>query len=191
MSVSTRLMAAVLLTAGALLGVRAWNAHLVAQGDKQGADRVQTAWDKDTARRDKADADARAAAASQQAELERIARAAESAKQQEAERIARDQAQREGALRQSLALATTRNRGLLDTIAALNARDSAQLPGTAPDAGAAALAVAARTARELLGQCSSRYTAVAADADRLANQVTGLQDFVLSTSSAPQKATIE
>ncbi|MBF9263578.1 DUF2514 domain-containing protein [Paracidovorax cattleyae] len=186
---STRLVIYGLLICGALVGVEAWQSHLIAKGDARGAARVQAAWRIETARRDKADADAAADAAHNQAEQERIARAAEQSKQQEVERVARDQAQREGALRQSLALATSRNRSLLDTIATLNARDAVQLSGTATDAGSAALADAARTARELLGQCSSRYTAVAANADRLANQVKGLQDFVRAVQQPAVGAT--
>ncbi|CAM3351867.1 DUF2514 domain-containing protein [Paracidovorax anthurii] len=187
---SARVTLAVVATIAVILGVRAWNAHLVAQGDSQGAARVRSEWSIADGKRLKQEADARANAALARAKEERIARQAEQAKQQEAERIAREQAHREGALRSAVARADARNRSLLDTISELNARDAGDVSGTAEAAGTAALADAARTARDLLGQCSRRYTAVAADADRLANQVTGLLDFVRAVQQPAAGATV-
>lgn len=175
-----RILIAVLLTAAAFWGVRAWNAHLLAQGDAQGALRVRTEWDTAEAKRQAAGKEALLQA-------ERQARADEQTKQIETERVAREQAQREGTLRAAVARTDARNRSLLDTIADLNARPLAHVPGTTPHADTAALADAGRTARELLGACSSRYAAVAADADGLAIQVMGLQDFIVSTTASAPK----
>lgn len=187
-----RIVAAVVLTIGVVAGVRAWNAHLIALGDAQGAQRVRTEWQTADARRRADELQAWAEAAQRQARAEAAAREEEQAKQIQAERIAREQAQREGALRAALGRADARNRSLLDTIAQLNAQldtDANDVPGTGPGAGAAALADAARTARDLLGNCSRRYAAVAADADRLAIQVTGLQDFVRTVAATtPESA---
>jgi hypothetical protein len=47
---------------------------------------------------------------------------------------------------------------------------------------------AATTARNALGACSSRYTDVAGVVDRLAIQVTGLQDHVQMLSTTPEVA---
>ncbi len=171
-----RILIAVLLTAAGFWGVLAWNAHLVAQGDARGAQRVRTEWEAAEAKRQAAGKEALLQA-------ERRARADEQNKQIETERVAREQAQREGTLRAAVARTDARNRSLLDTIADLNARAPASVPGTTPHADTTASFTAARTGRELLGACSSRYAAVAADADGLAIQVTGLQDFIASTSA--------
>jgi hypothetical protein len=64
--------------------------------------------------------------------------------------------------------------GLHDTIAALNNRPKA---GDATEASTRAYA-AAKIARELLGECASRYSEVAGEAGELAKQVIGLQGFI-------------
>ena len=181
---SLRVLIAVLLTAGAFLGVRAWNAHLITQGYEQGSKAVRTEWGTADAKRRGDEMEAAALASQKQADAERQAREAEQAKQIQAERTAREQAQREGALRTALDRAAASNRSLLDRIAALDARDvehaaaAADVPTTAPDARAAALAREAATARQLLGACSQRYAELGADADGLRIQVMGLQDYV-------------
>lgn len=177
----TRVLIAVVLTLGAVMGVRAWNAHLIAEGYAQGSKAVRTQWDTAEAKRRGDEMEAAARAFQQQAVNERQAREAEQAKQLQAERTAREQAQREGALRTALDRASARNRSLLDRIAALDARDAAaaaDVPGTAPDSRAAALAHEAATARELLGRCSGRYAELGAEADGLRIQVMGLQGYV-------------
>ena len=64
--------------------------------------------------------------------------------------------------------------GLLSDIAAIN--HSAQTgDNTQASAGTDE---AAKVARELLGECASRYSAVAGEAGELAKQVVGLQGFV-------------
>lgn len=173
----TRVIVAIVVTVLLALGVRGWNAHLVSQGDAQGAKRVLAEWDAWIEKN-------AAIAERQRADAERAARAEETAKQQEAERIARDQAQRETSRQAAVDRLNARNRSLLGTIAALNAR-VADLSGAAADARLVAVAREAATARELLGSCSVRYAAVAADADGLRDQVNGLLDFVAINQPTP------
>lgn len=176
-----RILMAVVLTLGAVMGVRLWNAHLIAQGDAQGADRVHTEWNTAEAKRLADEADARAKAAQKRVVDEAAERTKEQAKQIEAERIAHEQAQREQAARTALDTAIARNRSLLTTIAQLNANAAAaKLPGTGSQSCTAADLDAATAARTALGECSSRYTALGGIADRLSGQVTGLQDYVKS-----------
>lgn len=185
---TVRVVAAILLTIAVVFGVRAWNAHLVAQGDAQGDSRVRAEWREADIKRQAAESAAAAQAQAESAERQRRAREEDQLKQQQAERIAREQAQREAAKQAALDRAESRNRGLLGAIADLNARAAAAataVPGAGQDPGAVALIGEASTARELLGQCSSRYTAVAADADGLRSQVIGLQDFVATVCRAP------
>lgn len=66
--------------------------------------------------------------------------------------------------------------GLLSDIAALNSQPKA---GDATEASTGT-DDAAKTARDLLGECTSRYSAVAGEAGELAKQVVGLQGYVLS-----------
>jgi len=170
----------VLVTLATVLGVRAWNAHLIAQGDAQGAQRVQKAWDLAKAQRREAEAQQRAAAEASERDLEQ-------AKQKEAERIAHEQAQREQAARTALDTATARNRSLLTTIAQLNANAAAaKLSDTRPQSCTASDIDGATAARTALGECSSRYTALGGVADRLSGQVTGLQDYVRSVTKQGQ-----
>lgn len=74
--------------------------------------------------------------------------------------------------------AGTEQQRLRATIAQLNtaAARAADVP-TAAATEPAPSADAATTARELLGQCSGQYAAVAAAADALSAQVLGLQDW--------------
>lgn len=173
-----RILMAVVLTLGAVMGVRLWNAHLIAQGDAQGADRVHTEWNTAEAKRLADEADARAKAAQKRVVDEAAERTKEQAKQIEAERIAHEQAQREEAARTALDTATARNRSLLTTIAQLNANAAARLSSPGPQSCTAADLDAATAARTALGECSSRYTALGGIADWLSGQVMGLQDYV-------------
>ena len=156
-----RPLIAAVLALGAVFAVQGWKAHIYAQGDAAGAARVQKRWDADTARRD-ADTLAAHLAAQQ------VLRTQEAVLQQKAERIAHETAQREAQLRSAVASADAR----------------ADVPGTSTGACAAPGSDAAATARELLGACSQRYAAVAAAADQLGGQVTGLQDYVRATAQA-------
>lgn len=181
-----RILLAIVITLAAVFGVRAWNSHLVAQGDVQGSQRVQQAWDKAEATRKAKEAQASAQAALQRAAAEAAQRTAEQAKQKEAERIAHEQAQREQASRAALDAATASNRSLLTTIANLNADAAARLSSPGAQSCTTADIDAAARARAALGECSSEYTAVAGVADQLTDKVTGLQDFVRSVSSSNQ-----
>lgn len=173
---TARILMIVVLTLGVVLGVNAWNTHLVAKGDAQGAQRVHSEWKAAEAKRE-------GEAARLQAENERSERTKEQAKQQEAERIAREQLQREQAIRSAMAAADARNRSLHTTIAQLNADAAARLSGSSPQSCSTADIDGATAARTALGQCSSRYTAVAGVADQLAGQVAGLQDYVRSVQT--------
>lgn len=139
---------------------------------------VQTKWDDANAKR--AASDAEAARRRDAAE-----RAKEQSNQQEAERIANDQAQkqREQAAREQRADATVRS--LRATIAQLN-QQRGELPASGASAGAATSPDDASVARELLGSCAERYSAVAAAADQLRDQVGGLQSFVKNVCDAGQ-----
>lgn len=162
-----RLVAYALLLAAAVGGVLAWRSHLVAIGDAQGAARVQRAWDTQENERNAATARDNAT------------------KFRNAERTAHEDAQREATRRARAAAAAAAVRGLHAEIARLNSRPH---PYPAGDAGLAACAGEARTARELFGESSSAYQELAAEADQLRDQVTGLQDFAHTVCRAPRAA---
>lgn len=103
---------------------------------------------------------------------EALAREKENTMRASAEKIAYDQAQKEAELAARVAAADAVADGLRNEIDRLNA---APVPA---DAGAAAFAGQARTARKLLGACAERYRGLAQDADRIRDQVIGLQGFV-------------
>lgn len=174
-----RAIALSLALVAAFLWARVWFNGELDAANRLGAAGVQAQWDA-------ANGKAAAKNATAAAKAERVAREDETLKQTQAERIAREQANREDAQRTRALRAEQRNRSLLDSIEDLNARN-AELSRTTEDAATRALAHEATTARQLLGQCSSRYTAVAGTADQLRDQVTGLQDFVSSVCIAPLK----
>lgn len=163
-----RLLASALLLAAAVWGALAWRAHLVATGDAQGAARVQAAWN------------------AQESERNATTARDNATRFRNAERTAHEDAQREVARRARDAAAAAAVRKLRDEIARLNDRPD---PYAAGDAGIAACAREAATARELLGESSGAYQELAAEADQLRDQVTGLQDFahnVCRAASASQ-----
>jgi hypothetical protein len=166
------IVAVLAVLAGVVIGVDHWSKSLVAKGDAQGAERVQAAW-----------GDAERKRALQLVADQAKARRDEAEKQRKSEEIAHAQAQRETELQARLDRSTAARRSLLDTIAALDARN-AELSGTAGDPRLAGVAEEARLARELLGQCAGRYGAVAAAADALRDQVTGLQAFATTVCKA-------
>ena len=169
------------LISALVAGLDAWRQRLITKGQEQGAARVHAEWqaaDNQRLQREKA---AQAQAATARLAAEQEARRNEQARQHQAERIAHETAQREESLRTALTRADAHNRGLLNTIAQLNKRTAASgidLPGAAAPAAATACISEAATARQLLGQCSERYGAVAADAEQLRIQVIGLQDWI-------------
>ena len=153
---SVRLIVVGVLICAAILGVKAWESRLISKGDARGAARVQAAWD--------AQENARNAATARD----------NAAKFRNAERTAHEDAQREAARRARDAAAAAAVRGLRAEVARLNSRPD---PYPAGDAGLAACAGEAATARELLGESSGAYQQLAAEADGLRDQVIGLQQF--------------
>ena len=160
---SVRLFAAAVLCAAALWGVLAWRSHLIATGDMQGAARVQAAWNAQENERNTATARDNAT------------------KFRNAERLAHEDAQRETARRARDAAAAAAVRSLRAEVARLNSRPD---PYAAGDAGLAACAGEARAARELFSESAAAYSELAATADGLSSQVTGLQDFARTVCGA-------
>ena len=153
---SVRLIVLGVLICAAILGVKAWESRLISKGDARGAARVQAAWD--------AQENARNAATARD----------NAAKFRNAERLAHEDAQREAARRARDAAAIAAVRSLHSEIARLNSRPD---PYPAGDAGLVACAGEARTARELFGESAGAYQELAAEADGLRDQVTGLLSF--------------
>ena len=151
-----RTIAIGLTIAAAIVGVKLWQSHLISQGDAQGAARVQAAWD--------AQENARNAATARD----------NATRFRNLERTAHEDAKREAARAARDAAAAAVVRGLRAEITRLNARPD---PYPAGDAGLAACAGEAATARELLGESSGAYQQLAAEADGLRDQVIGLQQF--------------
>lgn len=160
---SVRLFAAAVLCAAALWGVLAWRSHLIATGDTQGAARVQAAWD--------AQENARNAATARD----------NATKFRNAERTAHEDAQRAAARRARDVAAAAAVRGLRNEVTRINSRLQ---PYQAGDSGIAACAGEARAARELFGESAAAYSELAATADELRDQVTGLQDFARTVCGA-------
>lgn len=106
----------------------------------------------------------------ERAEEQRMARAAEEKD--------REQTHRENVLRRRADAAERTADGLRDTIAQRDAESrDRRAQGTC--AAAEREADDAATARGLLGACAGRYTELAAEAGRLADQVIGLQDHIV------------
>jgi gas vesicle protein len=110
---------------------------------------------------------------------EALARSREQAMQTNAERIASELDKTNTRLADQSVAATRTVRGLRDEVARLNARPAPACPE------AATIFVEASTARDLLATCADEYRAVAADADRLSAQVTGLQDWASNVCKSP------
>ena len=162
---SARLIAAGVLLCAAIVGIKAWESHLISKGDERGAARVQAAWDTQE--------NARNAATARDNVI----------KFRNAERTAHEDAQREATRRARDAVALAAVRSLRTEIARLNSRPDPYQPG---DAGLAACAGEARAARELFGESIGTYQELAATADGLRDQVTGLQDFARNVCHAGQ-----
>ena len=160
---SVRLIVVGVLICAAIWGVKAWESRLISKGDARGAGRVQAAWD--------AHENARNAATARD----------NAARFRNAERLAHEDAQREAARRARDAAAAAAVRGLRAEVARLNSRPD---PYPAGDAGLAACAGEARTARELFSESAAAYSELAATADGLSGQVVGLQDFARTVCGA-------
>lgn len=130
-------------------------------GQKAGADRIQAKWNAE-----------RQLIASQVAANEKAARAQEKRRAEQAQAVLEDQARREALARDRASRAERTVVGLRDEVARLNARPAPS------DTKAAGFAHEARVARELLGACTKEYGSLAAAADGLRDQVTGLQQWV-------------
>ena len=130
-------------------------------GNKAGADRIRAQWSAE-----------RQALADQRAEDEKAARAEEKRRAEQAQAVIEEQARREALARDRVVRAERTVVGLRDEIARLNARPAPD------DTKAAGFAHEARVARELLGACTKEYGDLAAAADGLRDQVTGLQQWV-------------
>ncbi|MDZ7920739.1 hypothetical protein [Rhodoferax sp.] len=154
------------LVAAIAAGALALRSHFVRQGDIQGAARVQALWDAQV-RVDQAES----------LRLQQQANADLLHKFRNAERIRDEDNQRALARTARERAAATRIGSLLDTIEALNRRDMSE---AAANPGAAGIAQSATTARELFGSCAAAHSGLAAEADRLRDQVSGLQDFALN-----------
>jgi len=122
------------------------------------------------------------AAAERLLAAERAARSDELVRSRNAERTAHEQDRREKATLARAAAAERAVGQLRDEIAALNARPVPE------DPRAAALAVEARTARDLLGRCAEAYRRVDGRAQALGDQVTGLQDWAQTVCRAGEGA---
>ena len=160
---STRLIAWGLAVCALIVGAKALQSHLISKGDSQGAARVQHAWDTQENARNAATARDNAT------------------RFRNAERTAHEDAQRDAARRARDAAAAAAVRSLRAEVARLNSRPD---PYPAGDAGLAACAGEARAARELLGESSGAYQELAAEADGLRDQVTGLQSFARNVCGA-------
>lgn len=130
-------------------------------GNKAGADRIRAQWSHE-----------REAQANQRIKDEQAARAEEQRRAQAAQAVVDGLSEREAASRVRAARAERAAVGLRDEIARLNARPAPS------DTKAAGFAHEARVARELLGACTKEYGSLAAAADGLRDQVTGLQQWV-------------
>lgn len=118
--------------------------------------------------------------AAQQLANERAARTDELIRFKNAERTANEQAKRERTTLARIAAAERAAAGLRNEIERLNARPVPE------SAESAAIALEARTARDLLGRCGEAYRRVDGRAQALGDQVTGLQDFVATSCKAGQ-----
>lgn len=103
---------------------------------------------------------------------EQSARKEEQRRAEESRRVVDELAQREAVSRTRAVAAERANVSLRNEITRLNARPA---PSNAEAAG---YAHEASTARELLGVCGKEYRDLAAEADGLRDQITGLQDWV-------------
>lgn len=160
---SVRLIAYGLLACALIVGAKAYQSHLIATGDARGAARVQALWDAQ--------------------EAERSARTARdnATRFRNTERTAHEDQLRAAARRDRDAAAANTVRGLRSEIDRLNQRPD---PYPAGDAGLAACTRSTATARELLGDSAQAYSELAATADRLRDQVAGLQDFARNVCRA-------
>ena len=160
-------LAAAALVGALLLGVRSCQEYY----REQGREEVRTEW---------SSADNQRELEERQAVIDkqRAERAEEQRMAREKEKKDHEQAQREKRLLDRAVAAEHTADGLRGTIARLDTESRARrAEGTC--AAAEREADDAATARGLLGACAGRYTELAAEAGRLADQVMGLQDHIV------------
>ena len=165
MKTTARYLLALAVMAASYWGFGLYQDHLIAQGDAQGAARVQKAWD------------------DQEHLRNQVTAAVNTLRQRNAEKVAHEQTQRETASKAAADSAAASLRSLRTELARLKARPN---PYPAGDSGLAACAVEAATARELFGDSAEAYVDLAAEADQLRDQVTGLQQFATDICRAGQ-----
>lgn len=165
--VLAKALAAAALVGALLLGVRSCQEYYRVQGREE----VRTEWSSADNQRELEEREA-------VIDKQRAERAEEQRMAREKEKKDHEQAQREKRLLDRADAAERTADGLRGTIARLDTESRARrAEGTC--AAAEREADAAATARELLSTCAGRYTAMAAEAGGLANQVMGLQDHVV------------
>lgn len=152
-----------LVVAAVFWGFGLYQDHLIAQGDAQGAGRVQKAWN------------------DQERLRSQITAAGNTLRQRNAEKVAHDHTQRAAASQAAADSAASSLRSLRAELARLKSRAN---PYPTGDAGLAACAGEAATARELFGESAEAYVDLAAEADQLRDQVAGLQQFAASVCRA-------
>ena len=160
-----RYLLVALAVVAAYWGFGLYQDHLIAQGDAQGADRVQKAWN------------------DQERLRSQVTAAGNTLRQRNAEKVAHDQTQRAAASQAAADAAASSLRSLRAELARLKSRTN---PYSTGDAGLAACAGEAATARELFGESAEAYVDLAAEADQLRDQVAGLQQFAASVCHAGQ-----
>ncbi len=163
MKPAARYLLVALVVAAAYWGFGLYQDHLIAQGDAQGAGRVQKAWD------------------DQERLRSQVTAAGNTLRQRNAEKVAHDHTQRAAASQAAADSAAASLRSLRAELARLKSRAN---PYPTGDAGLAACAGEAATARELFGESAEAYVDLAAEADQLRDQVAGLQQFAASVCHA-------
>ena len=165
MNTAPRHLLVVVVLIASYWGFGLYQDHLIAQGDAQGAARVQQAWD------------------DQEHLRNQVTAAGNTLRQRNAEKVAHEQTQREAASQAAADSASASLRSLRAELARLKARPN---PYPAGNSGLAACAGEAATARELFGDSAEAYVDLAAEADQLRDQVTGLQQFASDICRAGQ-----
>lgn len=161
------LIAAVLAALAA--GAAAVRSHLIGVGEA----RTQARWD-----------DQKAVDLAETLRLERERSADQLIKFRNAERISDEQAKREALRERRIRDGDVVAERLRNTIATLNQRD---VSAAGSDPRSIALAEGAATARELFGSCTQEYRSLGAEAERLKDQVAGLQDDAMFVCRAPKQ----
>ena len=165
MKTTARYLLALAVMAASYWGFGLYQDHLISQGDAQGAGRVQQAWN------------------DQERLRSQVTAAGNTLRQRHAEKVAHEQTQREAASKAAADSAAASLRSLRAELARLKSRAN---PYPAGDAGLTACAGEAATARELFGDSAEAYVDLAAEADQLRDQVTGLQQFATDICRAGQ-----